>query len=112
MASGLLVPGDQPGLYLCERAMFWQLPQPWLGDVQAGAYPQQMQISDGKRHPRRAPKPRGEVYRRFDARLGAWVSLRTLEIEQDPNASIAGRTMHVCCSSGRKAARSNSIANT
>ncbi|OFS72544.1 acetyltransferase [Pseudomonas sp. HMSC08G10] len=83
LASGLLVPGDQPGLYLCERAMFWQLPQPWLGDAQAGAYPQQMQISDGKRHPRRAPKPRGEVYRRFDARLGAWVSLRTLEIEQD-----------------------------
>ena len=36
-----------------------------------------------RRHPRRAPKPRGEVYRRFDARLGAWVSLRTLEIDQD-----------------------------
>ncbi|ANY88542.1 MULTISPECIES: GNAT family N-acetyltransferase [Pseudomonas] len=83
LASGLLVPGEQPGQYLCERGMFWQLPQPWLGEAQAGVYPQQMLISDGKRHPRRAPKPRGEVYRRFDARLGAWVSLRTLEIEQD-----------------------------
>ncbi|QXH37339.1 GNAT family N-acetyltransferase [Pseudomonas muyukensis] len=81
LASGLLVPGEAPGQYLCERALFWQLPQPWLGESRA--YPQQMLISQGKRHPRRAPKPRGEVYRRFDARLGAWVSLRTLEIEQD-----------------------------
>jgi RimJ/RimL family protein N-acetyltransferase len=28
-------------------------------------------------------KPRGEVYRRFDARLGAWISLRTLDIDLD-----------------------------
>ncbi len=42
-----------------------------------------MIITDGQRHPRRPIKPRGEVYRRFDARLGAWVSLRTLEIEHD-----------------------------
>jgi RimJ/RimL family protein N-acetyltransferase len=83
LASGLLVPAEEPGQYLCERAMFWQLPQPWLGETPSGAYPQHLQIRDGKRHPRRAPKPRGEVYRRFDARLGAWVSLRTLEIEQD-----------------------------
>ncbi|WP_194792083.1 GNAT family N-acetyltransferase [Pseudomonas sp. UFMG81] len=83
LASGLLVATEQPGHYLCERTLFWQLPQPWLGDAMADLYPQQMQISNGKRHPRRAPKPRGEVYRRFDARLGSWVSLRTLEIEQD-----------------------------
>lgn len=83
LASGLLVADAEAGVYRCERTLFWQLPQPWLGQVADGVYPQQMQISDGKRHPRRAPKPRGEVYRRFDARLGAWVSLRTLEIEQD-----------------------------
>ncbi|MBF8793519.1 acetyltransferase [Pseudomonas monteilii] len=83
LASGLLVAGERPGVYLCERGLFWQLPQPWLGDAAAGSYPQQMMISDGKRHPRRPPKPRGEVYRRFDARLGAWVSLRTLEIDRD-----------------------------
>lgn len=83
LASGLLRVAEQPGQYLCERALFWQLPQPWLGDAQAAVYPQQMQISNGKRHPCRAPKPRGEVYRRFDARLGSWVSLRTLEIEHD-----------------------------
>ncbi|MDF0734274.1 GNAT family N-acetyltransferase [Pseudomonas entomophila] len=83
LASGLLLASEQPGVYVCERTLFWQLPQPWLGQSASGAYPQQMQLSNGKRHPRRAPKPRGEVYRRFDARLGAWVSLRTLEIEQD-----------------------------
>lgn len=83
LASGLLVADEQPGRYLCERTLFWQLPQPWLGESLSGAYPQQMQITAGKRHPRRAPKPRGEVYRRFDARLGAWISLRTLEIDHD-----------------------------
>lgn len=83
LASGLLLATEQPGVLLCERASFWQLPQPWLGTATGDAYPQLMQLSDGKRHPRRPPKPRGEVYRRFDARLGAWVSLRTLEIDQD-----------------------------
>lgn len=83
VASGLLLPGAAPGRYICERTLFWQLPQPWLGESPSGVYPQQMLLTDGKRHPRRAPKPRGEVYRRFDARLGAWVSLRTLEVEQD-----------------------------
>ncbi|BBH45200.1 GNAT family N-acetyltransferase [Pseudomonas sp. KU43P] len=83
LSSGLLVASDKPGLYLCERTLFWQLPQPWLGQLSTGAYPQQLQLSDGKRHPRRSPKPRGEVYRRFDARLGSWVSLRTLDIDRD-----------------------------
>ncbi|WP_342622821.1 GNAT family N-acetyltransferase [Pseudomonas alkylphenolica] len=83
LLSGLLVEQAQRGVYSCERTQFWQLPQPWLGQAFAGVYPQQMQITEGKRHPRRAPKPRGEVYRRFDARLGAWVSLRTLEIDSD-----------------------------
>ena len=31
-------------------------------------------------HPQRPAKPAGEVYRRFDPQLGAWVSLRTLDI--------------------------------
>jgi RimJ/RimL family protein N-acetyltransferase len=33
--------------------------------------------------PIRPPKPEGEVYRRFDARLGSSVSLRTLDIDRD-----------------------------
>jgi len=32
-------------------------------------------------HPQRPAKPQGEVYRRFDPQLGAWISLRTLDIE-------------------------------
>ena len=61
---------------------------PNLNDVNAqhlptGSYPQLMVMSPGKCHPLRPVKPCGEVYRRFDARLGAWVSLRTLDIEQD-----------------------------
>ncbi|MNO61302.1 N(6)-hydroxylysine O-acetyltransferase [compost metagenome] len=83
LLSGLLIPGATAGQYLCERTLFWQLPQPWLGASFSGVYPQQMALSAGKRHPLRAPKPRGEVYRRFDARLGAWVSLRTVEIDSD-----------------------------
>ena len=34
-------------------------------------------------HPQRPAKPQGEVYRRFDPQLGAWISLRTLDIELD-----------------------------
>jgi RimJ/RimL family protein N-acetyltransferase len=83
LLSGLLVATETAGQYRSERALFWQLPQPWLGDALTGCYPQQMVISTGKRHPLRPPKPGGEVYRRFDARLGAWISLRTVDIDED-----------------------------
>lgn len=84
LARGLLHTTPAPHEYLCERGMFWQLPQPWLGaGFQPSGYPLQMHISDGKRHPRRPPKPSGEVYRRYDTRLGAWISLRALDIESD-----------------------------
>jgi RimJ/RimL family protein N-acetyltransferase len=83
LLCGLLIPTDTVGRYRCERTLFWQLPQPWLGRSLTGSYPQQMVISGGKRHPLRPIKPRGEVYRRFDARLGAWISLRTVDIDLD-----------------------------
>ncbi|VVQ05104.1 hypothetical protein PS918_04561 [Pseudomonas fluorescens] len=83
LLGGLLIPTLITGHYRCERTLFWQLPQPWLGQSLTRGYPQQMVISGGKRHPLRPVKPGGEVYRRFDARLGAWVSLRTLDIEAD-----------------------------
>lgn len=83
LLGGLLTPADVVGQYRCERTLFWQLPDPWLRQPSSGGYPQQMIISAGKRHPLRPPKPRGEVYRRFDARLGAWISLRTVDIDQD-----------------------------
>lgn len=83
LLSGLLIATQTAGRYRCERTLFWQLPQPWLGASLTSSYPQQMVISGGKRHPLRPMKPRGEVYRRFDARLGAWISLRTLDIDDD-----------------------------
>ncbi len=83
LADGLLIAQAQVGVYSCERMQFWQLPQPWLLRAVSDVYPQQMQLTEGKRHPRRAPKPRGEVYRRFDLRLGVWVSLRAVDIECD-----------------------------
>ncbi|MHC8301031.1 GNAT family N-acetyltransferase [Pseudomonas sp. ZS1P83] len=83
LLSGLLIPTDIVGQYRCERTLFWQLPQPWLGVSLTSSYPQQMIISGGKRHPLRPMKPRGEVYRRFDARLAAWISLRTVDIDLD-----------------------------
>lgn len=82
LASGLLV-GEGSELRI-ERSSFWQLPGPFLRIAGSAGYPQQMVMHPtGRRHPRRAPKPVGEVYRRFDATLGAWISLRTLDIDED-----------------------------
>ncbi|MBB6342365.1 RimJ/RimL family protein N-acetyltransferase [Pseudomonas fluvialis] len=82
LASGLLV-GEGSELRI-ERSLFWQLPGPFLRTAGSACYPQLMVMHPtGRRHPRRAPKPVGEVYRRFDATLGAWISLRTLDIDAD-----------------------------
>jgi acetyl CoA:N6-hydroxylysine acetyl transferase len=83
LLSGLLISTETANQYRCERTLFWQLPQPWLTQSLSNSYPQQMVISGGKRHPLRPMKPKGEVYRRFDARLGAWISLRTVDIDLD-----------------------------
>jgi acetyl CoA:N6-hydroxylysine acetyl transferase len=67
-----------------ERDMFWQLPGDWLSQGDALPYPVTMIMDEsGRRHPRRRAKPAGEVYRRFDTGIQAWVSLRTLDIEED-----------------------------
>ena len=79
---GLLV-GEGDSLRI-ERSLFWQLPGSFLRNTCSAGYPQQLVMhASGRRHPRRAPKPVGEVYRRFDARLGAWISLRSLDIDTD-----------------------------
>lgn len=83
LRSGLLRVTDVADQFHCKRSLFWQRPQPWLTQPLSGAYPAHMIISAGKRHPARSPKPRGEVYRRFDTRLGAWVSLRSVETDVD-----------------------------
>ncbi|MFY1018859.1 GNAT family N-acetyltransferase [Ectopseudomonas khazarica] len=80
--QGLLSP-EMGGLWQVQRSMFWQLPMPWRSGAASESYPQRFVLSDGRRHPQRSPKPAGELYRRFDFRLGSWISLRTLDIEVD-----------------------------
>ncbi|KAF1072458.1 MAG: N(6)-hydroxylysine O-acetyltransferase [Pseudomonas citronellolis] len=82
LASGLLST-TRDGLWLAERTRFWQLPAPWLTHAGQAAYPQVFRLDGGQRHPLRPAKPQGEVYRRFDARLGSWISLRALDIDAD-----------------------------
>ncbi|MEQ5837049.1 GNAT family N-acetyltransferase [Marinobacter sp. NFXS9] len=83
MQQAGLVMRSADGGWQTLRTAFWQLASPWLRTGSPTDYPQAMQMVSGVRFPRRPPKPVGEVYRRFDARLGSWISLRTLDIEQD-----------------------------
>lgn len=61
------------------RQTFWQHPALWLRGPSSAGMAQQYRMSDGKRHPLRAPKPVGEVYRRHIARLGTSFSLRAID---------------------------------
>lgn len=82
LESGLVRLDD--GAPVVERAAFWQQPGLWQRGRRSAGYPEQPCLhASGRRHPRRPPKPQGELYRRFDARLGAWVGLRSLDIETD-----------------------------
>lgn len=63
--------------------LFWQAPALWLACPQPAAYPQHLTISGGKRHPRRPPKPSGEVYARHIPWLGQTVSFRALDPDRD-----------------------------
>jgi len=81
--QGLVNRDEVGGRLQIERATFWQLPAVWHKGLASANYPQVYRMSGGRRHPLRAPKPQGEVYRRFDAKLGQWISLRTLDIELD-----------------------------
>ncbi len=61
------------------RQTFWQHPALWLRGPSSAGMALQYRVSDGKRHPLRAPKPVGEVYRRHIARLGTSFSLRAID---------------------------------
>lgn len=83
VGRGILVPQGGGTGWISHRALFWQQADFWLPHGGVGGYPSMLTMTDGKRHPIRPPKPAGTLYRRFDARLGAWVSLRTLDIATD-----------------------------
>lgn len=80
--SGLVIRRPD-GILSTERTAFWQLPSPWLRQAVVTPWPQTLTSSGTTRHPRRPPKPAGEVYRRFDTRLGSWISLRALDLAAD-----------------------------
>ncbi len=71
------------GVWQLDRSMFWQRPWPWQQGNASEGFPQRFVMTGEKRHPRRPPKPQGEVYRRFDTALGCWISLRALVVDQD-----------------------------
>lgn len=81
--AGFMVKDDDDG-YVLERDMLWQLPDDWLPNRQERPYPVTMAMdASGRRHPVRPTKPSGEVYRRYDQGINAWISLRMLDIDTD-----------------------------
>ncbi len=63
--------------------MFWQLPGDWLSQGDALPYPVTMIMDESAGVTTTPRQAGGEVYRRFDTSIQAWVSLRTLNIEED-----------------------------
>lgn len=77
--SGAAVRTDQGLMVL--PSMLMQQASLWL---RPGApFPQRQVMTGGKRHPQRAPKPRGIVYARFIPWLGQTISFRAATIEAD-----------------------------
>lgn len=62
---------------------FWQNPRLWLVGASSSHIPLQYQLTQGRRHPARAAKAEGEVYRRYFANLNSSFSLRAVDIDQD-----------------------------
>ncbi|MDR5884677.1 GNAT family N-acetyltransferase [Vreelandella janggokensis] len=81
-ATGVAVRDSQGALWAYAE-LFWQLPTLWLTPPPTRPYPQQPILENGKRHPRRPPRPSGTVYQRHIAWLDATLSFRVLDLEQD-----------------------------
>ncbi len=63
--------------------MLWQRPEPWLATLAQRDFPARLVMSEGKRHPLRAPKPDGLVYARFIPWLGRTLSFRAATLDHD-----------------------------
>ncbi len=63
--------------------MVMQFRENWLTDAARPAFPQSYAMTDGRRHPRRPPKPVGTVYARFIPWLSDVVSFRVIDIAHD-----------------------------
>ncbi|CCD85599.1 putative acetylase [Bradyrhizobium sp. ORS 285] len=79
--DGLVVLVDGAPVLLPEMLM--QRRESWLTDAARPSYPLSYVMSDGKRHPRRPPKPAGRVYGRFIPWLSEVISFRVVHVERD-----------------------------
>jgi acetyl CoA:N6-hydroxylysine acetyl transferase len=55
----------------------------WLVNAERPPMPQLHVMTDGKRHPRRSPKPAGKVYARFIPWLAETISFRVANVDND-----------------------------
>lgn len=74
---------DERGSLVVLPDLLWQTAALWLPEHNAPSYPQTHVLTAGKRHPRRRPKPVGEVYGRFIPWLNQTISFRAATMEQD-----------------------------
>ena len=81
MDHGLAVMAETDLVLLPELIM--QRRDNWLVNAERPPLPQLHVMTDGKRHPRRSPKPVGKVYARFIPWLGEMISFRVADVEKD-----------------------------
>lgn len=81
MDDGLAVAAGHDFVLLPELVM--QRRDNWLVDAERPPLPQLHVMTDGKRHPRRSPKPVGVVYARFIPWLREVISFRVADVEDD-----------------------------
>ncbi len=81
MNHGLVVMAGTELVLLPELLM--QRPDNWLVNAGQPPMPQLHVMTDGKRHPRRPPKPAGKVYARFIPWLAEVISFRVADLDKD-----------------------------
>ena len=82
LRDGTALPGDGYPLTVPADRL-WQQPALWLLTAGNNGYPQQHVMTDGRRHPRRAPKPDGTVYGRHIPWLDRTLTFRTIDLDRD-----------------------------
>lgn len=82
LRTGIALVGPEDRLTVCAD-LFWQQPRIWLASFPPYPFPVHYVLSQGRRHPLRAPKPTGTVYCRYIPGLDRSLSFRTVDIEDD-----------------------------
>ncbi|MDA8456542.1 acetyltransferase [Acidovorax sp. GBBC 3334] len=80
-AAGVLLPHPEGTLRACKDTL-WQHAALWLPQVPP-PMAQRFALTNGRYHPRRAPKQRGVLYQRYIPWLDRTFSFRSLDTEQD-----------------------------